>query len=311
MQAVQLSTAPQGTLEWLNARKTGIGSTDSAVILGVNEYKTPIELWKEKRGELSSIEDNWYMRRGRALEPVLRQEYSDRMNKDVLNMDGVLCHPRYRFLLASLDGFTKDDRLVECKTASSAKGWGAEGTDELPAAYLVQVQHAMLVTGFKVTDVVVSIAGGQPRFYEVRADDEFQDLILAKGREFMNRVEQGIEPEPKTLEERLAISPIKDGSAVYATSEVLDQFNDLLAMRKTKKDAETDAERIAEIIKGFLIESGASILLDQHGNQIATWNEGKGRTSYDTKRMELEIPEIAAKYKTIGKSFRTFRVNGE
>ncbi len=37
----------QGTPEWLEWRKNGIGSSDIATIMGANPYQTPYQLWEE------------------------------------------------------------------------------------------------------------------------------------------------------------------------------------------------------------------------------------------------------------------------
>ena len=36
--------------DWHNARHKGIGGSDVASILGLNPYKTNVELWREKTG---------------------------------------------------------------------------------------------------------------------------------------------------------------------------------------------------------------------------------------------------------------------
>lgn len=36
--------------EWLAARKNYIGGSDASAVLGMNPYKTNLELWKEKTG---------------------------------------------------------------------------------------------------------------------------------------------------------------------------------------------------------------------------------------------------------------------
>jgi len=36
--------------EWLTVRKGGIGSSDAAAAVGLNPYKSPLELWLEKTG---------------------------------------------------------------------------------------------------------------------------------------------------------------------------------------------------------------------------------------------------------------------
>ena len=36
--------------EWLKVRKKGIGSSDAAAAIGLNPYKSQLELWMEKTG---------------------------------------------------------------------------------------------------------------------------------------------------------------------------------------------------------------------------------------------------------------------
>lgn len=36
--------------DWLNVRKQGIGSSDAAAAVGLNPYKSQLELWMEKTG---------------------------------------------------------------------------------------------------------------------------------------------------------------------------------------------------------------------------------------------------------------------
>ena len=37
--------------EWLQVRKRGIGSSDAAAAVGLNPYKSQLELWLEKTGK--------------------------------------------------------------------------------------------------------------------------------------------------------------------------------------------------------------------------------------------------------------------
>ena len=37
--------------EWLKERKKGIGASEASCIIGVNPWKTNVELWQEKTGQ--------------------------------------------------------------------------------------------------------------------------------------------------------------------------------------------------------------------------------------------------------------------
>lgn len=45
-----ISTKELPREEWLAVRKQGIGSSDSATAVGLNPYKSQLELWLEKTG---------------------------------------------------------------------------------------------------------------------------------------------------------------------------------------------------------------------------------------------------------------------
>jgi Phage-related protein, predicted endonuclease len=50
MPNVLVSTKDMSKDEWLQWRKRGIGGSDASIVCGLNRYKSPVELWMEKRG---------------------------------------------------------------------------------------------------------------------------------------------------------------------------------------------------------------------------------------------------------------------
>ena len=65
----------EGHADWLEARKNRIGGSDASAVLGINPYKTNIELWQEKVGILTpdDISDKQYVRYGHSAEPLLKE----------------------------------------------------------------------------------------------------------------------------------------------------------------------------------------------------------------------------------------------
>lgn len=64
--------------QWLEYRKTGIGGSDASVVCGINKYKSPVELWLEKTGQLPYQEAGEAAYWGTQLEPVVRSEFTKR-----------------------------------------------------------------------------------------------------------------------------------------------------------------------------------------------------------------------------------------
>lgn len=180
---------------FLANRLTGIGGSDAAVALGVSPFRTALELYLEKRGEIPPTEETPPMLWGRLLEPVIRQHYAERTGR-VVRVPPFMRHPRHEFVTCHADGVTDDKRLFEAKASRTGEGWGEPGSDAIPQFYLIQVQHNMLVTGLSIADVAVLIGGQDFRTYEVPVDTELQEMILEGEADFWTRVKESRPPEP-------------------------------------------------------------------------------------------------------------------
>ena len=43
--------------EWLNWRRTGLGGSDIAAVLGLSKWRTPWDVWADKKGLLPEKEE--------------------------------------------------------------------------------------------------------------------------------------------------------------------------------------------------------------------------------------------------------------
>ena len=274
--------------QWLRERMQGIGGSDAAAVLGLSKWKTPYALYLEKRGEAPASDDSEPMRWGRLLEPVVRQEYAERSGEVVRLPTEMLRHARYPWMLATVDGITDTGRLVELKTARSAEDWGEPGTDEIPQAYLIQVQHYLEVTELEVADVAVLIGGQDFRQYEVEADAELQDMIVEAEAQFWDRVQRADPPDPVTLSDVMAkYGRASRPGAVIATAEVAQAVAALAAVR-TEKGAldEVDEQLRARILGAF---GNLDTLVDVDGQVLATWKAARPSQVIDWKAIAGQL----------------------
>jgi len=297
-----------GSPQWLEERRKGIGASDSAAVMGLSPWRTPYQVYLDKIGEAKPWDSNPQMSWGLRMEPALRQFYSDVTNRPVRLPDKILYHSKYQFLLASLDGFTDDKRVVELKTSRISKGWGEPGTNEIPDYYVIQVQHQMIVTDFNVADVVVSIGGGVPELYEVPADKELQEMIIEAEADFWQRVVEGRPPEPVSYAD--AISRFSKSAAegiVVASDEAIHAVNKL----RTVQGEISKLKAAEEEIKGKLIialgEMGDTLVLSD-GTKLITYKLSKGRTTFDAKILKKELPEVYKKYLKTSEPQRRFLI---
>lgn len=184
--------------EWLEWRKCGIGGSDVSCLLGINKWKSELQLWLEKTHQSTDEElENDAMYFGSLLEPLLREEFTKRTGRKVVELKAMLQHPEYPFMLADVDGITVDDNgnpaILEIKTASEYKR--NEWDDGVPPYYQTQIQHYLCVTGIEKAYCVVLIGGNTFKIYEVDADKEIQSMLIEIEKAFWNKVQNNIRPE--------------------------------------------------------------------------------------------------------------------
>lgn len=197
---------------WLKARTYGIGGSDASAIIGMNPYKTNIDLFEEKTGRRipEDISDKPYVRYGTEAEPHIRALFSlDYPDYQVeYHENRILRSVRYPFLQASLDGELTDPDghrgILEIKTTNILQSMQREKwKDRIPDNYYIQVLHYLLVTGYQFVILrahLVSEWGNDKRttvrhyFIEQSEVEEDLDMLLKEEIKFWQYVESGRKP---------------------------------------------------------------------------------------------------------------------
>ena len=199
--------------EWLEARAGRIGGSDASAILGMNPYRTNIELWQIKTGRLipEDISDKPYVRYGTEAEQHLRKlfeldfpEYEMRYveNNMFINDD-------YPFAHASLDGWlTEKDTgrtgVWECKTTNILQSMQKEKWNHrIPDNYYIQLLHYLLVTGWDFAVLKAQLKYEfdgevylQTKHYRIERSEVEEDIQLleAAERTFWKQVQERKRP---------------------------------------------------------------------------------------------------------------------
>jgi putative phage-type endonuclease len=293
---------------WLEERRKGIGGSDVAAIMGLSPWKTAYQVYQEKRKEVEDWGGNSLTDWGKRMEPAIRQWYSDETGRDVRLPDKIMYHPQHPFMLASLDGFTDDGRVVEIKTARSGKNWGEPETNQIPDYYAVQVHHYMTITGFQVADIPVSIAGGSPSLYIVEADKEISEMIIEACAKFWERVQSGNPPDPVTYADAVArFGKIKSDGSIIATTELIEAIAGLKQLR-AQLGAMEDAEEAVKAKLIIALGDQADTIIDGAGQTLVTYKLANGRKSFDAKAFEKDQPNLYQKYLKTSEASRRFLV---
>ena len=98
-----ISTAGMPRQEWLVLRRTGIGGSDAAAVVGLSAWATPYTVYMDKLGLLPEKEDTESMRQGRDLEEYVAKRFQEQTGKKVRRCNYMILNPRYPFALADID----------------------------------------------------------------------------------------------------------------------------------------------------------------------------------------------------------------
>jgi predicted phage-related endonuclease len=191
--------------EFVERRRSGIGGSDVAAILGVSKWSDPIRVYLQKRG-LLEIEESAVMERGRYREDSILRWYADAHGVTRLG-SGFYTHPTHPWLIANLDDEVyvescdpEDVYIVDAKKVSFTRAdeWGDDGSDQIPDDAFFQGLHYCYVRR-RAKCVFVAEIGDRwpPRIFEVKRDDELYELLLPQLESFWNdHVLKGEPPDP-------------------------------------------------------------------------------------------------------------------
>jgi putative phage-type endonuclease len=115
------------TPKQISERRGYIGSTDSAAILGLSRYSTPLHVWAVKTGQIieEDISGKLPVRLGHKLEQAVAELFSEETGKKLHRVNETIYHPKYPFLAANVDR-----RVVGEKAAVEIKNVGAFRRDD-------------------------------------------------------------------------------------------------------------------------------------------------------------------------------------
>lgn len=187
--------------EWLKRRLKGIGASEASAIVGMNPYKTNVELWEEKTGrrEPEDISDKPYVIYGTEAEKHLRALFALDFPQYEVNYKDFDMHYNsdYPFIFATLDGeltekATGRKGVLEIKTTEIMKSEQYDKwKDRIPQNYYIQVIHQLLATGFDFAVLKAQLKSAygdvrlSTRHYHIEREEVLEDISYLLQREIL------------------------------------------------------------------------------------------------------------------------------
>lgn len=286
--------------EWLGARSTMIGASESAAIFGVGYAgASPLTVWREKIGESAPEIEPATLRRmalGSQMEPIIGRLWSEETGRQLLTPAPwtIWRHPEHLWLGATLDGVTIDDDRgplpVELKHVSGRFWRDWEDDKEPPLKYVVQVQHQLAVTGAPAGYLVALVGGEDLVSRLIERDERFiSQALMPRLAEFWGRV-MAREMPPLDESEATAAAlaahwPRDTGETVQLPPEADQWDRDLLALKERQKVLEADRRKLESQIKAAIGEASIGQL---SGGGAWTWKLQQ-RAAYTVAAGEFRV----------------------
>lgn len=301
--------------KWLEARALGIGGSDAAVIMGMNPYKSPYQLWLEKTGqaEAPDLSGNQYVYWGTKNESNIADWFQEETGKKVKRL-GTLRSKEYPFMLANVDRTVVGENAgLEIKTAG-VRQYRKWKDDEIPDAYYCQCLHYMAVTGAAYWYIAVLLGGNEAKWKRIeRNEEDIQHLIIAE-TDFWKLVETRTPPPVDGSDSCAAAlsAQYKGGDPNYSIilppdiDGVIASLEDDKAIMDALKKQITEKENQLKALLGNA-EEGAT------DHYRVLWKTQAGRSSVPLAKIKKQTPDIYQLLEekgciTIGKPSRRFSI---
>lgn len=257
--------------DWLKARGRGIGSSDAATVIGINPWKSRIQLWGEKCGliEPDDLSDNESVEWGTILEDPVAKKYQRVTGREITPPSHIYRHEKHDWMIGNPDRFIEGDPrgtgILEVKTTSAfhAKDWD----EEPPEYYQAQLQHLLAVTGCSWGSFAVLIGGQRFKWCDVERNERFIEFLTEKESEFWDMVLKGDPPDPDasdSAKEALARLYPKESKDVTVDlgDEALEWANALQAVREAQKELDKSRQYAENMLKAAIGEAAIGKLPD-------------------------------------------------
>ena len=300
LRLVETRTLDRG--QWLEVRKGGIGSSDAAAAVGLNPYKSQLELWLEKTGRAADSEGGIDMDSpmywGTLLEPYVAQAYQQKTNRRVRKLNAVLQHPTFPFMLANIDREiigNPEVQILECKTAGEfgSRLW----RDGVPEYVQLQVQHQLAVTGKAAADVAVVLCGQQLEIHRIERDDAVIARMIVLEARFWEHVETDTPPpaDGSASADKALRQLYPGGGDTLDFSEdrrLSGAFAELVTLRRELDAKEGQAELLKQTLQQAMGDAARAVFASGE----VTYRRAKDGTRLDTQRLSADHADLIAAY---------------
>lgn len=309
---------PQSRKEWLDIRRSGIGSSEVATILGLNPWETPYQLWRRKIGIDPDKAENFAMRAGHYLEDAVSMFYQDETGNEIIKAsagDWIIRNNEHPYLQVSPDrtfwlpGLPKSNGnkgILECKTTQMEVD-----ADNVPQHWFAQLQMQLGVAELPKGALAWLTMGRTFGYRNYDFDPDFYEYMVEEVTRFwVDNIQGKQEPLLRNVDDVLLRNPRHEaGKVVVADREMVDTCRSLLEVKEELSALDTRKKELEEVVKMAMGDAEALVAPAEATGRtltIATWKAAKESHKFDEKRFAAENPGLYASYQVTLPGSRRF-----
>jgi putative phage-type endonuclease len=279
-----IDMTPTATID----RTQFIGSSEIAACMGLSRWKTPLQLWSEKTGQVDSpdLSENEYVEWGSRLEAVVAEKFAEKHDVKLMAYKKRFVHPEYPFIQCELDRIiVGTDEIVEIKTANAWKYKEWQEEEDIPLEYIYQVQLALGLSKRRIGHIAVLIGGNTYLEKTIEFDQELYDQMIERAVDFwQNYVEKDVAPMA-TADDNSFLTELYPDDSDPELLQSGQEINDSIAFRQQLsgdiKNLIDQKNEVEAKIKQAIGEN-TGLLTDQYK---VTWKTQNGAPKYNKKKM--------------------------
>jgi putative phage-type endonuclease len=292
----------QTAVDRLGDRRTYLGATDIAAVVGVSPWASAIDIYRQKV-EGIEVDATAEMMWGLLLEDAICDGYTEQEGRELFRRNEVV-HPDYPFLRFHPDRLVRGEPGVFDAKATWQRGggkYGEPGTDQVPPQ--VRVQMVLYSGATKREWADVGLLRRPPlAVYRVPADPVLYDWLIAEAVRFWTEhVEAKVPPPPDGSESYRHYLAERHPKAEEIEMVATPEQQLLVDELRAAMGAEKKAAEHAQLLKNRLMDAmGPAAVLLAPGARITwrnsapspRWKEIAGRLGY-VASLDVEAYRLA------------------
>lgn len=279
--------------EWLAGRRTGIGGSDAACVMGLNPFRSRLELFADKRGMIPDKQDTEAMRLGRDLEQYVADRFCEATGKKVRRNNYMYRSVEHPFMIADIDREVVGENAgLECKTT---RNWERNDYERgnVPLNYYVQCVHYMAVRNYDRMYLGVLVFGKGFYWFTIDRNKDEETALIDQERRFWELVESNTPPDGDGTESAetacTSICGIANAEKEYDPVNLCDMDTDFKILDVLTEESKNLDKKINEIKERIKLKMGDAPTGWSTNYSCSFRNQT--RTTVDNKKLKEEYPQ--------------------